>query len=107
MVTLPSRQRRGAGSDVTDARFGGVARFCARLIESGGSACHIPEMSNDNATHPYSLEIVPAKKPAGHFEWTIRKHGKLVERSDRPQSSERSAKEKGQAALERQFRGEH
>lgn len=63
-------------------------------------------MSNDNATHPYKLEIIPAAKPAGHFEWTIRKHDKLVERSDRAHASERSALERGQAALERQIKGE-
>ena len=63
-------------------------------------------MSQDNGTHPYVLEAQPCDKPAGHFRWVIQKHGKMVERSDRPYPSEQSAREKGQAALERQFRSE-
>ena len=61
-------------------------------------------MSHDNATSPYTLTILPCDKPAGHFQWAIRKHGKLVERSDRAHPSEHSARESGQAALERQLR---
>ena len=61
-------------------------------------------MSDDNATYPYTLTISPSERTAGHFEWAIRRHGKLVERSDRPYPSERSARESGQAALERQLR---
>src|SRR3712207_6509309 len=61
-------------------------------------------MSHDNSTSPYTLEVRLCEKPAGHFQWAIRKHGKLVERSDRAHSSERSAQESGQAALERQLR---
>ena len=61
-------------------------------------------MSDDNETYPYTLAILPRERLAGHFDWTIRKHGKLVERSDRLYSSEQSARESGQAALERQLR---
>jgi hypothetical protein len=61
-------------------------------------------MNDDNATYPYTLTISPSERTAGHFEWAVRRHGKLVERSDRPYPSERSARESGQAALERQFR---
>jgi hypothetical protein len=61
-------------------------------------------MSNDNATYPYTLTILPCDRLAGHFEWDIRNHGKLVQRSDWPHRSERSARENGQTALERQFR---
>ena len=66
---------------------------------------HHPGMNN-NATHPYTLEIQPCSKPAGHFEWAIRRHGKPIERSDRPHLTERSARERGEGALERQFRAE-
>ena len=59
---------------------------------------------NDNATYPYTLTISPNGRLAGHFDWAIRRHGTLVERSDRPHPSERSARENGQAALERQLR---
>ena len=65
---------------------------------------HIPGMSDDNGTYPYTLTISPSERTPGHFDWAIRKHGKLVERSDRSYPSERSAQESGQAALERQFR---
>jgi hypothetical protein len=63
-------------------------------------------MDTDNGTYPYTLEALPCDKPAGHFRWAIRKHGKLVERSERPYPSEQSAREKGQSALERQFRSD-
>ena len=58
-------------------------------------------MDTCNGTYPYTLEVQPCDKPAGHFRWAIRKHGRLVERSDRPYPSGQSAREKGQAALER------
>jgi hypothetical protein len=61
-------------------------------------------MSDDNATYSYTLTILPSERLTGHFDWAIRRHGKLVERSDRPYPSERSARESGQAALERQLR---
>jgi hypothetical protein len=56
-------------------------------------------------TYPYSLEVFPATKPAGHFQWTIRERGRLVQRSDRPHVSEEKARENGQAELERLFFG--
>ena len=61
-------------------------------------------MSDDNATYPYTLTISPSERTAGRFEWAIRRHGTLVERSDRLYPSERSAQESGQEALERQLR---
>ena len=72
---------------------GAVSRF---MRQSG--------MNDDNATYPYTLTIVPSERLAGHFDWVIRRHGKLIERSDRLYSSERSAQESGRAALERQLR---
>ena len=61
-------------------------------------------MNDDKATCPYALTISPSERLAGHFDWTIRRDGKLVERSDRPHPSERSARESGQTSLERQLR---
>ena len=58
----------------------------------------------DNGTYPFTLEVLPCERPAGHFQWAIRKHGKRVERSDRVHPSERSARDQGQSALERQLR---
>ena len=67
---------------------------------------HMQGMSQDHGTHPYTLEALPCDTPAGHFRWVIRKHGKLIERSERLYPSGQSAREEGQAALERQFRSE-
>ena len=60
----------------------------------------------DKLTYPYTLDVTPCDKPDGHYQWAIRRHGKLIERSDRPYSSENKARENAQAALERQFRNE-
>jgi len=54
-------------------------------------------------TYPYSLEISPTQTPEGHFNWAIRERGKLLQRSDRVFPSERIAREKGEAELERLF----
>jgi len=56
-------------------------------------------MSTDQ-TYPYTLEVFPTEKPAGHFQWAIRKRGRLIQRSDRSHPSESKAREKGQAELE-------
>ncbi len=58
----------------------------------------------DNPHHPYTLEVSPCVSPAGHFAWAIRRYGKLLERSDRPHHSERSARQRGEEALERQIK---
>jgi hypothetical protein len=60
----------------------------------------------ENATRPFTLEVLPSEKPAGHFHWVIRKNGKLAERSDRSYPSEKAARERGEAALERAVRAE-
>ena len=57
-------------------------------------------MSQDT-TYPYTLDVLPCDVPAGHYRWTIRKHGKLLQRSDRPHPSELSARQRGEAELER------
>ena len=61
-------------------------------------------MNDDSVTDPYTLTISLSEKTAGQFDWAIRRHGKLIERSDRLYPTERSARESGQAALERQLR---
>ncbi|UVF21537.1 hypothetical protein HPT29_010650 [Microvirga terrae] len=60
---------------------------------------------NTEPMYPYSLEVMPCEKPAGHFQWSIRERGRLIQRSDRPHPSESKAREKGQAELERLFFG--
>ena len=63
-------------------------------------------MSNENPTHPYTLELTPSPKGDGSFGWVIRLHGKMLERSDRVYRSEQEALKHGQEALERALRGE-
>jgi hypothetical protein len=77
-----------------------------KVANDGLGGCFMPQsgMSDDTATYPYTLTISPSERTAGDFDWAIRRHGKLVERSDRLHSSEQSARESGQAALERQLR---
>ena len=57
---------------------------------------------SDNRHHPYALDIQPAQKP-GTFQWTIRKNGKLAQRSDKTFRSEDDARKDGEKAVERQF----
>ena len=62
---------------------------------------HTPAMS-ESRTHPYVLGVQPASKP-GTFQWAIRKHGKLAQRSDKTFRSEDDARKDGEKAVERQF----
>jgi hypothetical protein len=55
----------------------------------------------DPVPHPYFIEVSPLTKPEGHFQWAIRKSGKLSERSDRPHRSEAKAHESAMEAVER------
>jgi hypothetical protein len=66
-------------------------------VVTGQQPCHNPPM-NQNPTHPYTLEV--SKLPDGSFEWAIREHGTLLQRSDRRQSSEGRARENGFKAIE-------
>lgn len=58
---------------------------------------------SDSTTYPYTLEVQASQRQAGTFEWAIRRHGKLIQRSDRPQRSEADARKDGEKAIERQF----
>lgn len=51
--------------------------------------------------HLYSIEVSPPVKPEGHFQWSIRRSGKLIERSDRPYRSETKAFESAMEVIER------
>lgn len=55
----------------------------------------------DSTSTPYTIEISPITKPAGQFQWAIRRNGKLVERSDRPHPTEAKAEASALAAVER------
>ena len=63
-------------------------------------------MADDSSTYPYDLAVLPSQRTPGRFEWAIRKHGKLAERSDRSYPSERAARQDGQGALDRCMRAD-
>lgn len=62
---------------------------------------------NTDSMHPYSLDVKASDRTAGAFEWSIRRNGKLIQRSDRIQRSEDSARKDGEKAIERQFADAH
>ena len=62
-------------------------------------------MSSINPIHPYTLETAPSLKGDGFVGWAIRKHGKLLERSDRMYGSQQEALKNGQEAVERALKG--
>jgi hypothetical protein len=55
----------------------------------------------ENRMYPYTLEI--AEKSPGLFQWSIRVHGRLLQRADRSFPSERLARQKGEEVIERVF----
>lgn len=55
--------------------------------------------------HPYTLEVIPPKTEGKSFQWALRKHGKLVQRSDRELSSADKAWENGLAQVEKLLAG--
>ncbi|MGY2050404.1 hypothetical protein [Methylobacterium sp. JK268] len=58
----------------------------------------------DPSLYPFTIEVSPLATPKGMFGWAIRKHGKLLERSDRPHETEAKARAQALAAVERAFR---
>ena len=58
---------------------------------------------NDSATYPYTLDVRPSTRRPELFEWSIRRHGKLIQRSDRIHRSEADARTEGLKAVERQM----
>ena len=58
-----------------------------------------------NQTHPYTLELSPSPRGDGSVGWAIRKHGKMLERSDRMYRTEREALKSGNEAVERTLSG--
>lgn len=50
--------------------------------------------------HPYAIEVAPLTKSEGQFGWAIRRSGTLIQRSDRPYTSEAKAYEKALEAIE-------
>ncbi|HEV2605072.1 MAG TPA: hypothetical protein VGU24_15575 [Microvirga sp.] len=58
-----------------------------------------------NQTHPYTLELSPSPKGDGSVGWAMRKHGKMLERSDRMFRTQQEALKSGQEAMERALSG--
>ena len=56
-------------------------------------------------THPYTLEVERNPRSEGAWQWAIRHHGKLVERSDRALASEAKAKAQGMEKIEKLLHG--
>ena len=50
--------------------------------------------------HPYSITVEKLKKPDGQFGWLLRRSGKLIERSDRPFTTEEKVFENALRAIE-------
>jgi hypothetical protein len=59
----------------------------------------------DRDLRPYSLSVEPHHRDQGHWAWTIRKDGKVFQRSDRPQPSHHKAERDGLKAIEQLLRG--
>ncbi|GLS43845.1 hypothetical protein GCM10007884_18300 [Methylobacterium brachythecii] len=86
-------------------RFRSLAtEICGSAVAEAGSAPYILTMSN-NSANPYTLEIAACERPAGHFTWAIRRHGKLFQRADRLQTTEEAAERSGLAAIEKLLNG--
>lgn len=60
---------------------------------------------NQSATYPYSLEIKPPSQAGGSYQWTIRKDGKLFQRSDRHHPTEDKARAHAEGEIERLLKG--
>ncbi len=56
-------------------------------------------------THPYALEVTPNPRSLGVWQWAIRHHGKLVQRSDRALVSEAKARVQGMEQIEKLLHG--
>jgi hypothetical protein len=59
-------------------------------------------MSKD--TNAYTVDVLPAHRP-GHYQWAIRRQGKLVQRADRFHTSEEAARRHGLEEIERKIHG--
>ncbi|HMO29507.1 hypothetical protein [Enterovirga sp.] len=56
---------------------------------------------SQNLYHPHVLEVAESSRKPGLFEWSIRTHGKLAERGDRPFNTAAAAQGNGEKAIER------
>jgi hypothetical protein len=57
------------------------------------------------STYPYTLEVEPNLRAKESWQWAIRKHGKLIQRSDRALVSEAKARAQGSETIEKLLHG--
>lgn len=57
------------------------------------------------STYPYTLEVEPNRRAKDTWQWAIRKHGKLIQRSDRALASEAKARAQGTETIEKLLHG--
>lgn len=62
-------------------------------------------MTETPSTYPYTLEVETNPRSEGAWQWAIRKHGKLVQRSDRALPSEAKARAQGAETIEKLLHG--
>jgi hypothetical protein len=58
-------------------------------------------MSGAQQRQTFTFELVPSQREAGGYHWAIRKHGKLVQRSDSPLATEAKARLQALAMIDR------
>ena len=58
-----------------------------------------------SSTYPYTLEVMPNPRSEGAWQWAIRHHGNLVQRSDRANPSEAKARAQGMEQIEKLLHG--
>lgn len=58
-------------------------------------------MTEAEQRQPFTFELVPSQREAGGYHWAIRKHGKLVQRSDSPLLTEAKARTQALAMIDR------
>ncbi|WP_082494656.1 hypothetical protein [Methylobacterium sp. Leaf108] len=57
------------------------------------------------STYPYTLEVERNPRSESAWQWAIRKHGKLIQRSDRALASQAKAQAQGQETIEKLLQG--
>ena len=56
-------------------------------------------------TYPYTLQVEPNPRREGSWQWAIRRHGKMIQRSDRDHPSEAKARAQGMGQIEKLLNG--
>jgi hypothetical protein len=56
-------------------------------------------------TYPYTLQVEPNPRREESWQWAIRRHGKMIQRSDRDHPSEAKARAQGMGQIEKLLNG--